>query len=74
VRVNSVNMVHSVNKVVNPHKDNYHYVGGVPHTCSIRHGRPHINGKETLFKAMRYAFLLRSYVYSKRMRLLTIKT
>jgi hypothetical protein len=32
VSVNSVNMVQSVNKVVNPHKDNYHYyVGGVPH-------------------------------------------
>jgi hypothetical protein len=31
VSVNSVNIVHSVNKVVNPHKDNYHYVGGVPH-------------------------------------------
>jgi hypothetical protein len=28
VSVNSVNIVHSVNKVVNPHKDNYHYVGG----------------------------------------------
>jgi hypothetical protein len=26
----SVNIVHSVNKVVNTHKDNYHYVGGVP--------------------------------------------
>jgi hypothetical protein len=25
-----VNNVHSVNKVVSPHKDNYHYVGGVP--------------------------------------------
>jgi hypothetical protein len=32
VSVNSVNIVHSVNKVVNPHKDSYHYVGGVPHT------------------------------------------
>jgi hypothetical protein len=29
---NSVNIVHSVNKEVNPHKDNYHYVGGVPHS------------------------------------------
>jgi hypothetical protein len=28
VSVNSVNIVHSVNKVVNPYKDNYHYVGG----------------------------------------------
>jgi hypothetical protein len=28
VSVNSVNIVHSVNKVVNPHKDNYQYVGG----------------------------------------------
>jgi hypothetical protein len=36
VSVNSVNIVHSVNKVVNPYKDNYHYVGGVPHT-----GVPH---------------------------------
>jgi hypothetical protein len=32
VSVNSVNIVRSVNKVVNPHKDNYHYVGGSPHT------------------------------------------
>jgi hypothetical protein len=31
----SVNSVHSVNKVVNPHKDNYHYVGGGPPTNII---------------------------------------
>jgi hypothetical protein len=31
VSVNSVNIVHSVNKVVNPHKGNYHYVGVFPH-------------------------------------------
>jgi hypothetical protein len=30
VSVNSVNIVHSVNKVVNPHKDYNHYVGGGP--------------------------------------------
>jgi hypothetical protein len=30
VSVNSVNIVHSVNKVVNPHKNYYHYVGGSP--------------------------------------------
>jgi hypothetical protein len=30
VSVNSVNIVHSVNKVVNLHKDDYHYVGGSP--------------------------------------------
>jgi hypothetical protein len=34
VSVNSANIVHSVNKVVNPHKDNYHYVGGVPHSVT----------------------------------------
>jgi hypothetical protein len=34
VSVNSVNIVHSVNKVINPHKDNYHYVGGSPPTPS----------------------------------------
>jgi hypothetical protein len=38
VSVNSVNIVHSVNKVVNPHKDNYHYVGGVPHILLILFG------------------------------------
>jgi hypothetical protein len=35
VSVNSVNIVHSVNKVVNSHKDNYHYVGGVPHNRNV---------------------------------------
>jgi hypothetical protein len=30
VSANSVNIVHSVNKVVNPHKDYNHYVGGGP--------------------------------------------
>jgi hypothetical protein len=32
MRLNSVNIVHSANKVVNPHKEYYHYVGGVPHS------------------------------------------
>jgi hypothetical protein len=32
---NELVSVNSVNKVVNPHKDNYHYVGGVPHNMKL---------------------------------------
>jgi hypothetical protein len=58
VSVNSVNIVHSVNKVVNPHKDNYQYVGGVNPHKDYNHyvggGPPHIGDLDVIRRRQRW--------------------